>query len=88
MTERKFTPGPWALDDDGWICAGNEPVCMIESGGITGFFPHAQADANLIAAAPEMYDLLDCAQATGMLEHGGLGDAIRSALAKARGETK
>lgn len=59
--ETKHTPGPWWIDDDHNIAAGNgdcyktiaDPRCMSPEN-------HEEMDANahLIAAAPEMLELL------------------------------
>lgn len=51
-----YTPGPWHVDtdsDDRWLGVWNENGCVaaIESN-------NAYADANLIAAAPDLYDAL------------------------------
>jgi len=91
MTDRKWTPTPWYLDHEGWICGGeDEPVCMIESGGSSEFvFEESIHCAHLIAAAPELYEALE-----GMLrlaDAANAGDRIishkaRAALSKARGE--
>lgn len=78
MTKRKWTPGPWRVFD------GDKVLTVAPHGKLV-----AETDpdnAHLIAAAPKLYDLLDWAQSTGLLDHGGMGDVIRAALAKARGE--
>lgn len=58
MSTSKHTPGPWLLDmadGTGWICT---------NGGRSGFEPLAHlsdvsdADARLIAAAPELLEAL------------------------------
>jgi len=64
MTEPKFTPGPWHVEvsEDAIridICAdphhcGNLPICRMYGSMDTV----AQDNANLIAAAPEMYEAL------------------------------
>jgi len=54
----KFTPGPWRIDSVRYVVALKEkPVCELPQGGIR----HGAVDtanANLIAAAPEMWDAL------------------------------
>lgn len=52
----KVTQGEWCLDDEGWIVGndGTDPVCMIESGGITDVFEQAKHDATIIALAPTL----------------------------------
>lgn len=61
MSEVKHTPGPWALDDTGWIARvdNGEPVCLINAGLRNDELPSQElADAHLIAAAPEMLEAL------------------------------
>ncbi len=94
MSEAKFTPGPWSLDrehspDDSYghwyhrITAGHG---YSENGfrlsGIVN--PH---DAHLIAAAPDMYEVLSEAMERGGVIQMGLYGKALAALAKARGET-
>lgn len=54
----KVTQGQWHIDEEGWIVGndGTDPVCMIESGGITDVFEQAKHDATLIALAPTLAD--------------------------------
>lgn len=64
MSETSFTPGPWMVsksefpmlvfnDRRGAVCN----VCFIDSTGIGGY-KEKNANAALISAAPEMYDIL------------------------------
>ena len=46
----------------------------------------AKQNAHLIAAAPEMYDMLDMLASCGCISNGIYTAAIRKLLAKARGE--
>ena len=51
----KFTPGPWSISR----CKCGDPVCRkwnIDHSGSNGMFD--EADASLIAAAPEMYGMI------------------------------
>lgn len=88
MTE--FTKGPWSIHKklDFIVSSSDEEIAD------TSCSPNPQADANLIAAAPDLYEaLVDV-----MAEISFLGnevhyfgtterfDAARAALAKARGE--
>lgn len=82
MSEQKFTKGPWFHDVDGFgICRvrafgfatydGTEILAQIRTtSGIS--FGEADANAHLIAAAPEMYEALKMAVGylEGMLEDG------------------
>jgi len=94
MTEAKFTPGPWVVK---WR---KDNSSIISMGSLT-FGPHKQmnmpfekywgndeADACLIAAAPDLYkeleNLLDACDQLGV--SGGNIDIARAVLAKARGE--
>lgn len=111
MTETKWTPGPWRInrrahlnveaDDRDGITRG-----VASAGGYSRPADDAvpdenAANANLIAAAPTVYDNLDATQLlleTAMVEAHKRGDgaflerlqiqfaANRAALAKARGE--
>ena len=89
----KFTPGPiqkefnndarWLLtDEDGY------PIADVYGGDMIT----DEANANLFAAAPEMYEALDWAYRVLLLlygDHGGplgLGATMAAAMKKARGE--
>lgn len=93
----EFTKGPWTaksnsvhwevvkLDKDGWWDGGIADVCQSDPGG--GVNSKTQkANANLIAAAPEMYGMLDRLQKSLADEYLQQSLIIRSLLAKARGE--
>ena len=95
MSDMKFTPGPWAVEigpgrpEDGTV------VEVLSKSGecIADVYVAADshvADADLIAAAPDLYDALEA-----MLEADDAEDfeafsvaivAARAALAKARGK--
>ena len=96
MTDQpKWTPGPWRYDRTNGspttgehMIAGAKPGYLAEvrdcgSGDV-------RANAHLIAAAPDLYAALD--GLLGLLDAGSLYEpqayAARTALAKARGETK
>jgi hypothetical protein len=85
----KFTKGNWYINDCGihW----NNPdlkhleVCYSEIGEVICDTVYTEADANLIAAAPEMYELLEfIANAPLAAPHKAV--EIKKLLAKARGE--
>lgn len=88
----KYTPGPWVVEEDGWISSEDgDPICMIQEGGFNDLltmFANDRANAGLIAAAP---DLLEACKA--MLEYANVftdSDAHRmtaAAIAKAEGRT-
>ena len=107
MSETQHTPGPWA------VVAGS---IMVEYGGgffdlayVDGTFPNGyltiaerNANANLMAAAPDLLDVLErinagepvCSHAShwrGLVDgwdvHTDLCQAMTAAIAKAKGET-
>ena len=103
MSEPKFTPGPWHkkgkrvfwtkperdLPKDnlfnGLVC-----ICATTEDNPPEVNEEACANASLIAAAPEMYEVLVKCLAyisrCPMLRNGELEDEIATLLAKARGE--
>lgn len=91
MTETKFTPGPWKLGHDmfGAVHVYTEDGDRITNDRMTGgsFW---RANAALIAAAPELFSVLQ----TIVNEYDDAAllpddiDDARVALAKARGEDK
>ncbi len=97
MSEAKFTKGPWRLNKqfDTFLCVDSQchsMVCDIDcdTDHNTGLiFPNKEqlANANLIAAAPEMYEMLEClsSQLTDINAHSAVND-IEKLLSKARGE--
>jgi len=110
MSEPKFTKGPWYADKYGKIwrnvpsdlyeyggkIAGDMPLAFVSKGWYEKDetpYPQ-QANANLIAAAPDMYAALECACDKYCI--GYAGDSlvkcedcvIQKVLRKARGETE
>jgi len=99
MSETKFTPGPWILENRLNIC--DEYDCFLEPIYLHIHDRISDADAHLIAAAPDMYEELECARDVFRFYQshhefkGGTEKAIRNKkiadridrlLAKARGE--
>lgn len=89
MTETKFTPGPWFISRK-FVVGPRDQEDGQSYGMIVGvadvYGENRSADAHLIAAAPELYEVL-----IGAMELGGaiqmcLYDKALAALAKARGE--
>ena len=101
MSEAKFTPGPWESStafrtNDGSfaVTAPDSHIAFVTFHGkakrgqawCTGD-PEGQANANLIAAAPEMYEALKIAQSNlQFLPPDDVVAQINAALAKADGK--
>lgn len=97
---KKFTKGPWKAAYDPQLRAliqiysteAHLPVAVLPDRGTVESMPEIEANANLIAAAPDMYEALECACDKYCI--GYAGDSlvkcedciIRTALRKARGE--
>jgi len=83
-----FTPGPWvARIGNGIEVCGSDAVAIAEI-WLRGNRELETANAHLIAAAPELYEALDCFP--GFTDDAIIGDSwievMRAALIKARGE--
>lgn len=96
MSEPKFSKGPWRIQWPVPSAGECRKIRTAEDTAIVGdatyypSVPSKTADWFLIAAAPEMYGLLD-EISDGLLEAGGYGNCalakrIEDLLAKARGE--
>lgn len=94
MSDTKFTPGPWEYDDSGYLtvdmdrCIMKGELCIALATWDGGMKPR-DANARLIAAAPELLEALE--NALFVLEATGGGydyvtSSVRRAIAKARGE--
>ena len=89
MTEPKHTPGPWQVHHENKVCR----VIRDEQLEIIGWCDvNNEANANLIAAAPDMYEALKnvchngCPESTA--DEFCLHCYVAKALRKARGETE
>ena len=89
MRKENFTKGPWRIEefrDFASIMAGYTEICYIDDDLNCD---KVRANARLIAAAPEMYELLELLD-NYLAINGGLNDRmtteIRKLLKKARGE--
>ena len=91
MTKEKFTQGNWELDDDGHVVIDlGDDVWEIICDMCDPLNEEEEANASLITAAPEMYNMLkdfvayvegDCSEDFLYRYH-----EIKELLAKARGE--
>ena len=102
MTTNNHTPGPWRkVDVRGHLRvygkSPEEPLCVFFMGETDDWqgFKNANANATLIAAAPDLLAALDTlvkslvdADEEGLIEHAAEIIQARAAIAKARGDTK
>ena len=90
MADVKFTPGPWRavpLHTCWSIRARDRSIGHLNHGG-HGFGPEVkQADANLIAASPDLYDALAAFVSDCTNEECERCISARAALAKAEGRS-
>lgn len=94
VMKTKFTKGPWVwmngFDGEDYLSSNGEEVLTSRwEGGSFTSLGVSNADAHLIAAAPDMYEALeDAAMEIKLLARGTTDsyDAIMALLAKARGE--
>ena len=84
--ETKHTPGPWAIDGEGTnaMVRGADLTIVAVRHRLTG--PTHEANARLIAAAPELLEALESILSDAC-DNGAYWDKARAAIAKARGET-
>lgn len=93
----KHTKGPWDTDDMHkdddyrYVIAEEHVVCRVMLRGIMGNkFQHAEANAILIAAAPDLLAMLveahDIIDAIGQPETAEVAARMRATIAKARGD--
>ena len=109
MSNTKFTPGPWKIRKERGRKAFNMPPSIISEsplpghgetvcgmgGGLIHYANH-EANAHLIASAPEMYEVLEIIEAAQDARSGAEAleilstqaeDRVSQVLAKARGES-
>ena len=92
MSEKsKHTPGPWALSKSraghSIVCASGRTVAAAHLLGTIHPVDEVEANAHLIAAAPEMYEALKWARILLDIEGKYSLIGIDMALAKAEGRT-
>ena len=96
MSEAKFTKGPWKVVDNGHFLQisfpweNNPNVIDRYCRSVADIHNNDTANANLIAAAPDMYDALEevwrILDSTMPLSRDNRADRIKRILRKARGE--
>jgi|DEB0MinimDraft_3_1074331.scaffolds.fasta_scaffold63928_1 hypothetical protein len=93
MTKPKFTPGPWVkvgrylIRPEKVTEYVDAPVARTRSKGLRKRSDEeSEANAHLIAAAPDLYDMLKTIENDDGIVPGWLWDRIQATLAKARGE--
>ena len=95
MTDTKWTAGPWKPHATGLARSGKpeHEIHWSEYGECIAEIVHGKPEAQLIAAAPDLYEALDSILSHFTPEHldcvsgTDCGSKARSALAKARGES-
>ena len=102
MSETKFTKGPWKATYDSQLQAAIEiyntedrvMVAVLPDRGTIEAMSEIEANANLMTAAPDMYEALECACDKYCIGYSGdslvkcENCVILMALRKARGETE
>lgn len=77
----KHTPGPWEYRGHAWVQTADDKKTPIAN---FNFYAATEANARLIAAAPELLEA--CKVALGIIGFGAEHDQISAAIAKATGE--
>ena len=89
MSEVKFTKGEWKVTSQFGVSVGEHvgsAVFTQNTGCVTSSVIERESNAHLIAAAPDMYDMLHSIENDSNQIPPFLWDKIQSVLAKARGE--
>lgn len=84
----KHTPGPWSRDKNDSLCSPDGRQVYVWNSGLGNSYRSDETDANarLIAAAPELLEALE-AMLPGAEAMGWETSKARAAIAKARGES-
>lgn len=87
MTDTNWTPGPWRTDTKAGFpydihCANGDMIANVEASS------EGESNAELIAAAPELYEALSIAVKDGPAGYVEWLEFANEALAKARGEVE
>lgn len=89
MSEAKFTKGPWTADGYKVFAPVFDMPAEFEVANAMYNHQEGLANVNLIAAAPEMYQMLEDISEMNSYELAGFfecSDSIEKLLAKAKGE--
>lgn len=90
MSEAKFTSGPWSVWNQFTVVIGddvNSRVSAQNTGGVDSSVIEREANASLIATAPEMYrELKELSGIINRMGASSASDRIERLLSKARGE--
>ncbi len=88
MSETKWTPGPWIQEDRDILSVALIDAENPKRGREVIAAAHIEANAHLIAAAPELYEALAemVAGWEGFDVNDDAANRVRALLAKARGE--
>ena len=90
MSRHTFTPGPWAFEPGNWGVASRPGWGLVDSDGLSlnvtvhgtdvlhNNDPHAEANARLIAAAPDLLEA--CQELMYEADFGGCSRAQRDAM--------
>lgn len=83
--ETKFTKGEWRVER--FVNGKGFEIAFNDDGEVVADYVYSEHDAHLIAAAPDMYEMLESLREDyGLLTP--VGKDIDKLLAKARGESK
>jgi hypothetical protein len=90
MSNTKHTPGPWVIDKSNPVKIqgiGHQPQIRYPVCSVSALGKHWQANARLMAAAPELLDACILAEASDSFTrlNSAAQNAIRAAIAKATG---
>ena len=87
MTDAKFTPGPWVAHETGRARSGvpEHEIHWTDDGECVAEVVHGTANAQLIAAAPELYEALTRCKFDSLNMTDADLEFCKAAMAEARG---
>jgi len=88
VSDTKFTPGPWIAHETGLARSGvpEHEIHWTDDGECVAEIVHGIANAQLIAAAPELYEALTRCKFDSLNMTFADLEFCKAAMAKARGE--